>query len=321
MRYLDFPESSVGTNCKCHEKQLFVGLRCVIQGLALSLEMLKNNLFLRLNLENPQIATIVLEIMCCNHFALLFLSSFPSFLLSLSSSASLTWKPKKEEKNMKEGKKKKGRDRGRKGKRAKNNGKIRFSNVILGGSGANKNNNNNNNNNSNNNKQQTNNNNNNKQQQRNNNKKTTTATTTTKNNNHNNTSSNTENNNHKNKNKTSNDHKKKTTNNWARQKRDPEKNKKWTKLPPNCSGLKIGPKIAHTPQTLLDYKTGIPEDKNTKFYKMYKEGIFYSHKYSSNWYVHYTAAQCDSKNTIFIRAAPRQTGIALSCPVQKFRCV
>ena len=64
----------------------------------------------------------------------------------------------------------------------------------------------------------------------------------------------TENNNHKNKNKTSKDHKKKQTNNWARQNRDPEKNKKWTKLPPNCSGLKIGPKIAHTPQTLLDYK-------------------------------------------------------------------
>ena len=37
--------------------------------------------------------------------------------------------------------------------------------------------------------------------------------------------------------------------------------------------------------------------------------------------MHYTAAQCDLKKHFFIRAAPRQTGIALSCPVQKLRCV
>ena len=54
-----------------------------------------------------------------DHFALLFLSSFPSFLLSLSSSASLTWKPKKEEKKGKNERKNKeekegGREKGKK---------------------------------------------------------------------------------------------------------------------------------------------------------------------------------------------------------------
>ena len=38
---------------------------------------------------------------------------------------------------------------------------------------------------------------------------------------------------------------------------------------------------------------------------MYKEGIFYTqtHKYSSNWYMHYTAAQCDLKKHYFYKGS------------------
>ena len=36
---------------------------------------------------------------------------------------------------------------------------------------------------------------------------------------------------------------------------------------------------------------------------MYKETIFYTHKYSSNWYTHYTAAQCDLKKHYFYKGS------------------
>ena len=32
---------------------------------------------------------------------------------------------------------------------------------------------------------------------------------------------------------------------------------------------------------------------------MYKEGILFTHKYSANWYMHYTAGQCDPKKHYF----------------------
>ena len=40
---------------------------------------------------------------------------------------------------------------------------------------------------------------------------------------------------------------------------------KLTKLPPNCSRPKKGPKTAHLPEPLLNNKIGIPEARNTKF--------------------------------------------------------
>ena len=37
---------------------------------------------------------------------------------------------------------------------------------------------------------------------------------------------------------------------------------------------------------------------------MYKEGIFtHTHKYSSNWYLHYTAGQCDPKKHYFYKGS------------------
>ena len=115
--------------------------------------------------------------------------------------------------------------------------------------------------------------------------------------------------------------KKKLTNNWSRQK----ETQKRTKNEPNClqiaQGLKIGPKIAHTPPNAFRLqKQAFQKIKTQNFTKCTKKA-FFTHKYSSNWYMHYTVAQCELKNTNLIRAAPRQTGIALSCPVQKFRCV
>ena len=69
----------------------------------------------------------------------------------------------------------------------------------------------------------------------------------------------------------------------AKQKRDPPK-----KRTPNCHqiahGSKIGPKIAHIPKRYSTTKTGIPEDKNTKFCKMYTEGNFYT-QILLNWYI------------------------------------
>ena len=62
--------------------------------------------------------------------------------------------------------------------------------------------------------------------------------------------------------------------------------KKVTKLPPNCSRLKNRAENCAHPKTLWNYKTGIPEDKNTKFGKMQEEGVFI--QIFSNWYMRKT---------------------------------
>ena len=205
-----------------------------------------------------------------------------------------------------------------------------FFNVILGGcSGANKNNNNNNKNNNNattitkkqqQQKQQQQQQQQQKQQQRNNNNKKQQQQQKQQPQPQQHQQQHTENNNHTNKNKTKNNHTKKNN----RTKTRPRKNKKKTKNEPSClqiaHGSKIGPKIMHPPQAPLNTKISIPEARNTKFCKMYNDGISYTHKYFQIG----TCAQphnVTSKNTIFIRAAPRQTGIALDHPVQKFMCV
>ena len=195
---------------------------------------------------------------------LISLSSFPSFLLSLSSSASLTWKPKKEEN---EGKKQKEEKEGgrEKGKRPWKNKvfKMLFWEGVLGQirtitTTTTR-----------------------KQQEKNNNKKTTTREQQQESNNknNNNTSSNTQ--------KTTTTQTrtkqatttkiKKQTNNRERQKQDPEKSKKWTKVPPNCSWLKNrAEKRAHPPNAFTLQKQAFQKIKTQNFYKMCKEGIFYT---------------------------------------------
>ena len=85
--------------------------------------------------------------------------------------------------------------------------------------------------------------------------------------------------------------------------RDPEKNKKWTKLPPNCSGLKNrAENRAHPPNAFRLQKQAFQKIKTQNFTKCTKKA-FFTHKYSSNWYMHYTAAQCDLKKHYFYKGS------------------
>ena len=54
---------------------------------------------------------------------------------------------------------------------------------------------------------------------------------------------------------------------------------------------------------------------------MCKDGIFYTRKYFQFGTCAQPLHNVTPNKNIFIRAAPRQTGIALDHPVQKFRCV
>ena len=136
----------------------------------------------------------------------------------------------------------------------------------------------------------------------------------------------TENNNHKNKNKASSDHflKEKQTNNRERQKQDPEKNKKLTKLPPNCSWLKNrAEKRAHPPNAFTLQKQAFQRIKHKISQNVQRRHFLHTHTQICFKLVYalYRWTMWPKKNAIFIRAAPRQTEIALGCPVQKFRCV
>ena len=143
------------------------------------------------------------------------------------------------------------------------------------------------------------------QQEKNNNKKTTTKKTTTrkqqqKQQQH--QQQHTENNNHTN-NKTSNNHKNiKQTNNWERLKTRPRKKQKWTKLPPNCSWLKNrAEKRAHPPNASTLRKQAF--QKITQNFTKCAKKAFFTHKYSSNCYMHYTAGQCDPKKNFFYKGS------------------
>ena len=68
-------------------------------------------------------------------------------------------------------------------------------------------------------------------------------------------------------------------------------------------------------------KTGIPEVKNTKFCKMQKENIFYTHNFFQIGTCAKSLHNVTPQNIIFIRATPCQSGFAPNSPVHKFRVV
>ena len=79
--------------------------------------------------------------------------------------------------------------------------------------------------------------------------------------------------------------KQKQSEDWATQKQDPQK-----KGSPNClqiaHGSKIGPKIAHSPQTLLNYKTRHSRRKiRTQNFAKCRKKTFFINTNISNWYI------------------------------------
>ena len=155
-------------------------------------------------------------------------------------------------------------------------------------------------------------NNNNNNNKNNNNKKTTTTTTTKTTTTRNpqrqqqqqekqpqhHQQQHTENNNHKNKNKTSSDHFLQTTG------KDKNKTQKRTKNEPNCLQIAHGlknraEKRAHPPNAFTLQKQAFQKIKPQNFTKCTKKAFFFTRKYSSNWYMHYTAGQCDPKKHYF----------------------
>ena len=164
-----------------------------------------------------------------------------------------------------------------------------------------------------------------KQQETNNNKKTTTWKQQQENNNkNNNTSSNTQ------KTTTTQTRTKQATTTKIKNKqttgKDKNKTQKRTKNEPNCLQIAHGlknraEKRAHPPNAFTLQKQAFQKIKRQHFTKCTKKA-FFSH--TNILQIGICTIPLDNvtpKNTIFIRATPRQTEIALGCPVQKFRCV